>query len=95
MKLPSRLGVIHTSLALFAIALLMQAARVQLVHGSEWRAKAEGQQYLPERTPAPRGPILDETGTVLAQDIAMVQLSVAPREVRDREGLRRALVAAR
>ena len=40
----SRIGLAHAALALFAVAILAQAARVQLVQGKGWRAQAERQQ---------------------------------------------------
>lgn len=89
----SRIGLVHALLALFALALLGQAARVQVLNGRAWRARAERQQLADRAVPAPRGAILDATGQVLAQSREVVQLEVAPREVREREKLRRALGA--
>lgn len=78
-------------LALFAIAILVKAARLQLVQGRDWRAKAERQQTSARSVPAPRGEILDATRRVLAESRDMVRLEIQPREVRDAKKLRAAL----
>jgi cell division protein FtsI (penicillin-binding protein 3) len=92
-----RIKVVHGILALFALAVVGQAARVQLFQGRTWRARAERQQLAARAVPAPRGEILDAAGLVLAQSREMVQLAIAPREVRreDRAVLRRELVRVR
>jgi cell division protein FtsI/penicillin-binding protein 2 len=71
-------------LALFAIAILIKSAKVQLVDGKRWSAAAERQQMSAQKVPAPRGEILDATKRVIAQSREMVRLEIAPREVRDR-----------
>jgi cell division protein FtsI (penicillin-binding protein 3) len=88
-----RIKIVHALLALFALAVIGQAAHVQLLQGHTWRARAARQQLAPREMPAPRGEILDAAGLVLAQSREMVQLEVAPREVRaqDRAALHRAL----
>ena len=90
----SRIGFVHLTLAVFALAVIGKMAQVQLAQGAQWRARADRQQYREHAIPAPRGPILDATGMVLAQSRETVQLSVAPREVNDAPRLRRALAAA-
>ena len=89
-----RIKIVHGLLAMFALAVIGQAAHVQLLQGHTWRARAARQQLAPRETPAPRGDILDAAGFVLAQSREMVQLEIAPREVRpqDRATLRRALM---
>jgi cell division protein FtsI (penicillin-binding protein 3) len=93
----SRIGFAHALLALFALTVIGRAALVQLYQGSTWRARAERQQLAPKEVPAPRGQILDAAGLVLAQSREMLQLEIAPREIRssERAALRRALLAAR
>jgi cell division protein FtsI (penicillin-binding protein 3) len=88
-----RIKIVHALLALFALAVIGQAAHVQLLQGSTWRARAARQQLAPREMPAPRGEILDAAGLVLAQSRDMVGLEVSPREVRpqDRAALHRAL----
>jgi len=82
-------------LAVFAIAILIKSAKVQLIDGKKWRATAERQQMSAQKIPAPRGEILDATKRVIAQSREMVRLEIAPREVRERAKLRRALQALR
>lgn len=93
----SRIGFAHTLLALFALTVIGRAALVQLYQGPTWRARAERQQLAPKEVPAPRGEIRDAAGLVLAQSREMLQLEIAPREIRssERAALRRALLAAR
>jgi cell division protein FtsI (penicillin-binding protein 3) len=83
MKVPSRLGVVHISLALFFVAIVGQAARVQLINGGAWQARADRQQVREREIPAPRGSILDESGRVMAQNYDKVRLDITPREVRE------------
>lgn len=86
-----RIGLAHATLAVFALAILIQSARVQLAQGKAWRARAERQQTTERTVPAPRGEILDATRHVLAQSREMVRLEIAPREVKDPRKLRKAL----
>ena len=57
MRLPSRLGEVHISLALFFVAIVGQAARVQLINGVAWQERADRQQVRERDIPAPRGQI--------------------------------------
>jgi cell division protein FtsI (penicillin-binding protein 3) len=86
-----RIGLAHAALAVFAIAIIVKSARLQLVQGSAWLAKAERQQMAEKKVPAPRGEILDATKRVLAESRDMVRLEIQPREVRDPKKLRDAL----
>ena len=86
-----RIGIAHSVLALFAIAILVKAVQVQLVHGEEWAAIADKQQLAARTVPAPRGEILDATHRVLAQSREMVRLEIAPKEVKEQKKLRAAL----
>ncbi|MDB4907528.1 MAG: penicillin-binding protein transpeptidase [Gemmatimonadetes bacterium] len=90
----SRIGIVHLTLAVFAIALLVRAARVQIVQGREWADRAAHQHVSEREVPAPRGQILDATGAVLAESHDMVQLAIAPKEVTKPAQLRRALTRA-
>src|SRR4051812_30789999 len=91
----SRIGLAHATLAVFGVAILVRSATVQLIQGKRWRAVAERQQMTARTVPAPRGEILDGTRRVMAQSREMVRLEIAPREVRERAKLRRALLALR
>src|SRR3954470_1602972 len=95
MKLPSRLGVVHMSLAIFFIAIVAQAAHVQLINGHAWARRANRQQVRQREIPAPRGRILDETGRVMAQNNDKVRLDITPREVRERAKLEAILSRAK
>jgi cell division protein FtsI (penicillin-binding protein 3) len=86
-----RIGLIHAALALFALAVLVKAAHVQLWQRGRWAARAARQQVVVRPLPAPRGEILDAAGDLLARNRDVVRLEVAPREVRDRVTLRRRL----
>ncbi|MEO7086764.1 MAG: penicillin-binding transpeptidase domain-containing protein [Gemmatimonadaceae bacterium] len=87
----SRIGLAHATLAVFAVAILVKAARVQLFQGKQWRAQAAAQQSINRITPAPRGDIYDATGRTLAQSHDLVHIEIAPREVSLRDSLRRSL----
>jgi cell division protein FtsI (penicillin-binding protein 3) len=86
-----RIGVLHTALGLFSVALLVKAAHVQLWQRGRWTARAVRQQVAERVIPAPRGEIVDAAGEVLARSRDVLRLEVAPREVRDRATLRRRL----
>ncbi len=87
----SRIGILHLSLAVFALAVIAKSAKVQLVDGKAWAAEARTQHFTHRELPALRGDILDAAGRPLAESRDMVQLSVAPREVRERHALANAL----
>lgn len=90
----SRIGIVHAVLVVFALLLIGRAAEVQLLQREQWARQAERQQVAAASLPAPRGPILDATGEVLAESREVVQLAVAPRDVRDMAALRTALERA-
>jgi len=77
-----RAALIHGSLVLFAVALIARAIQVQLIDGKFWAERAANQQIRESALPALRGPILDERGVVLAESRELVQLHIAPREIR-------------
>ena len=77
-----RTALIHALLVLFAVALIARAIQVQLIDGNFWAERAAKQQIRESALPAPRGPILDERGVVLAESRELVQLRIAPREIR-------------
>lgn len=86
-----RIGLAHAVLAVFAVAIVIQAAHVQLIQGRTWRARAERQQTAERVVPAPRGDIMDETHRILAQSRETVRIEIAPREVNEPRKLRAAL----
>lgn len=89
-----RPAVVHGALVLFVAAIVGKAAQVQLVQTDRWRAGAARQQVADASLPAPRGAVTDASGRVLVESRELVRLRVAPREVRDRAGLRERLLAA-
>lgn len=92
--LADRPRLIHAALALFAVAVVGRAAKVQLLDAERWRARALDQQVAAAPLPAPRGAILDAGGQVLVESREMVRLRVAPREVRERGQLARLMQRA-
>ena len=94
MTAPSRVGLIHLALALFAVAIVGRSAKVQILQRGKWAASALHQQSTASAIPAPRGDILDAAGETMAQSRETVKLDVAPRELRDPRLLRGALLRA-
>ncbi len=91
MNRPDRITLIHSSLIIFALALVGRAAQVQLWQRAAWMAKAERQHFTDAKMTATRGNIFDVSGVPLAQTSEFVRVSVAPREVKDRRQLARDL----
>lgn len=87
MRRPSRLTIIYLALLVFAAALLAQSAKLQLVEGDVWAQRARALHFDSDTVPAPRGPILDASGTVLVDSHELVHVDIAPREVVDRPRL--------
>lgn len=85
---------IHAALALFALAVIGRAAKVQLMDGARWKARARDQQVAAAPLPAPRGAIRDASGDVLVESREMVRLRVAPGEVRNRSQLGKLMARA-
>ena len=85
---------IHWSLALFALAVVGRAAKVQLLDADRWRSRARDQQVSASPLPAPRGAIRDESGDVLVESREMVHLRVAPRELKNPSQLGKLLANA-
>ncbi len=87
----SRLGLVQGAFLLFAGALLLRAAWIQLYQRDRWSETARAQQTVEKELPPRRGAILDRAGTVLVESRSLVRLDIAPTEVRDRAVLRAAL----
>lgn len=90
-KRPSRLQLVQGSLALFACALVLRAAQVQLWQAELWRHRAQRQQFAAADVPAPRGDIFDVGDVPIAQSRPTVRLRAAPKELKDRAATARAL----
>ncbi len=95
MSKPNRIGLVHMALAFLGLAVILKSAHVQLVQGRAWGKVADRQHFTSREIPAPRGAILDAGGHVLASTRDVVKLEIAPREVRDRKALQRALTAVK
>jgi cell division protein FtsI (penicillin-binding protein 3) len=98
MKAPSRVAIVHGFFVLFALALVARAAKVQVVDGKQWAARATRQHFVASALSAPRGDILDASGNMLVESRAMTKVAIALPEVRDTgfviRALRRASVDA-
>lgn len=95
MKAPDRFAVVHGFFLLFALALVGRSAKVQIIEGGEWAARARRQHYFAAATAAPRGEILDESGHTLVESRELTRVAVALPEVRDTALVIRALQRAR
>ena len=98
MKAPSRVAVVHAFFVLFALALVARAAKVQVIEGKQWAARATRQHFVASALSAPRGEILDASGNTLVESREMTRVAVALPEIRDTgfvlKALRRAEVDA-
>jgi cell division protein FtsI (penicillin-binding protein 3) len=95
MKAPNRVAVIHAFFVLFALALVARAAKVQVVDGDQWVARAKRQHFFAAAQSAPRGEILDASGNTLVESRAMTRVALALPEVRDTAFVLKALRRAR
>ena len=94
MQSPSRIGIIHGALGAFAVALVAKSGHVQLWQGAAWAARADRQHYAAATVLAPRGSIVDASGTTLVESRELVRLSVAPTELKNPKALAAALLTA-
>jgi cell division protein FtsI (penicillin-binding protein 3) len=76
---------------LFALALVLKAGYEQIVRHGYWSQIGQRQHFASSDLPAPRGQILDAGGNTLVESREMVRISVAPRQVKNREVLARDL----
>src|SRR5215210_2314212 len=83
MKRPSRSAIVHGAFLLFALALIAQAAKVQVVDGKQWAARAKRQHFVASALPAARGDILDTNGEMLVESRELTRVALALPEVRD------------
>lgn len=68
-----------------AAVICARAGQVQLLEGADWQALAESQHTRDKEIAAARGSILDRDGTPLAVSRETYEVSVAPRELTDRD----------
>lgn len=76
---------------LASVVILGRVFVLQVVEGERWGARAVEQQRKQVTLPAPRGTIYDRNGVPLAASQVTYRISVAPRELRDPEGVARQL----
>lgn len=95
MKAPNRVAIVHAFFVLFALALVARAAKVQVVDGEQWVARGKRQHFFASALSAPRGEILDASGSTLVESREMTRVAVALPEVRDTAFVLRALRRAR
>jgi cell division protein FtsI (penicillin-binding protein 3) len=95
MKTPNRVAIVHAFLVLFALALVARAAKVQVIEGKDWVARARRQHFFAGAMSAPRGEILDASGNMLVESREMTRVAVALPEVRDTAFVLKALHHAR
>jgi cell division protein FtsI (penicillin-binding protein 3) len=82
-KRPSRITLVGAAFVLAAIAIVVRAVDVQLVHGDSWRRRAAEQQTVRVELPAQRGAIYDRNGVAIALSQVTYGVGVAPKEVSD------------
>ena len=82
-KRPSRITLVGTAFVLAAIAVVVRAVEVQLLHGEGWRRRAAEQQTVRVELPARRGALLDRNGVAIALSQVSYGVGVAPREISD------------
>ena len=90
----NRVSVIHGVLVVFAVALVVQAARVQIFQGKQWAERARRQQFSTGEIHASRGNVLDASGNILVESRELYRLSVAPSELKDRSAFAAAMQSA-
>lgn len=95
MAAPSRVSIVHAVLVVFALALVVRAAKVQVIDGKRWSERAKRQHFSTSSTSAPRGDILDANGRPLVESREMLRVAVALPEVRDTALMIRTLQRAR
>ncbi|HEU4453410.1 MAG TPA: hypothetical protein VFR81_10130, partial [Longimicrobium sp.] len=84
-QLVSRRRLLLGSLAVVALLIVGRAVQLQGFEGARWRAEADKQQKTTVPLPARRGAIYDRDGVPLALTRESYAVSIATREVRDRD----------
>lgn len=73
---------------LLAVLLVIgRGVSLQVIDGDRWSARAVDQQRKQVALPAPRGTIYDRNGVPLAASQVTYRISIAPHELRDRDGV--------
>ena len=85
----SQRRLISLYVAVFAVfgVLSLQLLRMQVLGGSEYRLRAEGNRLRVETTAAPRGLIVDRAGRPLVENVPIWSVKIVPADLpREREG---------
>ena len=93
-KLPGRRRLLLASFGVAALLVVGRGVQLQGFEGEKWARLAAEQQQERVALPARRGAIYDRDGTPLALTRETWALSVAPRELRDRDEAARELAKA-
>ncbi|MFL5538103.1 MAG: penicillin-binding transpeptidase domain-containing protein [Longimicrobiaceae bacterium] len=93
-RLMRRRTLLAASLGLTALLIVGRAVQLQGFQGEHWREVANNQQQTRVPLPARRGAIYDRDGVALALTRETFAVSIAPREVRDRDDAVRRLTRA-
>jgi cell division protein FtsI (penicillin-binding protein 3) len=80
----ARIAAVQFCFALGIGAIVLRAAQLQLVQGSQWAAEARNQRTEQSVLPARRGAIYDRHGVPLAVTQEFYHVGVAPNELTDR-----------
>jgi cell division protein FtsI (penicillin-binding protein 3) len=70
-----------------SLVVALRATQIQVLQAGSWTALAQSQQEDDQAVPAPRGTIFDRNGQPLAVTRERVRVNVAPREVKDADGV--------
>lgn len=80
-----RLQAVQIAFTIGIVLLLIRAAQVQLVTGTQYAVEAADQQTEQMVLPARRGTVYDRNGITLALTVERYRVGVAPNELRDLE----------
>jgi cell division protein FtsI (penicillin-binding protein 3) len=69
-----KIYIVFFALCLFALAIVVQIARIQFVEGDYWRSKADSLTLDYKRTEAARGSIFSDDGSLLATSVPVYDL---------------------
>lgn len=81
-------------LMVWVVVLLGRGFQVQVLDGARWSERAAEQHRRRQTLPAPRGTIYDRDGVPLAASHEAYRVSIAPRELKDRQEAAKRLRAA-
>ncbi|HET7463959.1 MAG TPA: penicillin-binding protein [Longimicrobium sp.] len=91
-RLALRRRAMLVSVGVAALLIVGRAVQLQGFEGERWREEARKQQQATAPLPARRGAIYDRDGVPLALTRETFAVSIAPRELRDRDGAVRRLM---